>query len=359
MRFLPIAIVLLLPMMANFANAQTDGSESIFNGKDLTGWSYLPTTEAQKKGRAGWLANDPNAPAWPIVDAKLNFDGKAQTEDGRFVAQDGLLVVTVPKEGRKVQMLYSDVEVKGDFVLKLEFRAANNADSGVFIRGHQLQCRDYPNAGPYKDLKNFKSEDWNELEVVVQGETAVCTCNGEVLEEKFKVPAEGPIGVEGDRGKIEYRNIRIERVDETSKNLLKPTSDVDSWRFEQAGDGKGSMKAEGDAIVFQTSKTGEKAWHVQAYQSGLDLEEGAAYTVSFEIKADKDDSVVILEGKISQSDWHSVGLREEVTLSQQFKQHEFTFWATNVVKDKNRIGFVLGKQTGTVTVRNLVLRRSE
>ena len=180
-----------------------------------------------------------------------------------------------------------------------------------------------------------------------------------MLEEKFKVPAEGPVGVEGDRGKIEYRNIRIDRVDETSQNMLKPTNDVNSWRFEQAGDGKGTMKAEGDTIVFQTSQTSDKMWHVQAYQSGLDLEEGAGYTVSFEIKADNDDSVVILQGMISQSDWHEIGLHEDVVLSQQFEKQEFMFWATDVVKDKNRIGFVLGKQTGTVTVRNLVLRRLE
>ena len=35
------------------------------------------------------------------------------------------------------------------------------------------------------------------------------TCNGEVIEEAFDVPENGPIGLEGDRGQIEYRYIRI------------------------------------------------------------------------------------------------------------------------------------------------------
>ena len=362
MRILPFVIMVMILVSASFAdpaNAQTDGSESIFNGKDLTGWSYLPTTKAQKKGRERWQKGDPNAPPWPIVETKVNFDGKEQSEDGRFVAEDGRLTVTVPEEGRKVQMLYSDVEVTGDFILKLEFRAANNADSGVFIRGRQLQCRDYPNAGPYKKLKKFKSEDWNELEVVVEGESARCTCNGEVLEEKFKVPAAGPIGVEGDRGKMEYRNIRIERTQSKSQNLLKPISDKAAWRFEQTADGKGSMKVNGDELIFDVTQTGDEVWHVQAFQAGLDLAEGAAYKVSFEIKAENDRSVVTLQAAINESDWHEIGLHEDISLSQEFEKQEFTFWATDVVKDKNRIGFMLGNQTGKVTVRKLMLQRLE
>ena len=41
------------------------------------------------------------------------------------------------------------------------------------------------------------------------GGTARCTVNGEVIEEAFKVPASGPIGLEGDMGQMEYRHIRI------------------------------------------------------------------------------------------------------------------------------------------------------
>ena len=79
----------------------------------------------------------------------------------------------------------------------------------MFLRGRQLQCRDYPLAGPYKELKNYRTGDWNELVVVVTNNVAHCTCNGEVLEAAFELPESGPIGLEGDRGQIEYRRIRI------------------------------------------------------------------------------------------------------------------------------------------------------
>ena len=80
------------------------------------------------------------------------------------------------------------------------------------MRGKQLQCRDFPLAGPYTDLKRYKQGDWNELEITVKGNTAYCTCNGEVLEEAFEIPDTGAIGLEGDSGQIEYRRIRIKEM---------------------------------------------------------------------------------------------------------------------------------------------------
>ena len=45
--------------------------------------------------------------------------------------------------------------------------------------------------------------------MTVKGGVAHGTCNGEVLEAAMAVPATGPIGLEGDRGQMEYRRIRI------------------------------------------------------------------------------------------------------------------------------------------------------
>lgn len=189
-----------------------EGFESLFNGRDLTGWGYRPTTEADKASAKKWQASDPNAPPWPIIIEPVAFDGRTASPDGRFVAINGRLVVTTPPEGRKIQQLYTTREFGDDFILKLEFRATPNADSGVYVRGPQLQCRDYGLAGPFKGLKNYKPQDWNELVVTVQNGVARATSNGEVLDVELKVPATGPIGVEGDRGQMEYRRIRIKKL---------------------------------------------------------------------------------------------------------------------------------------------------
>jgi hypothetical protein len=210
----------LRPVLATLGYLETEpdafspepGFTSLFNGHDLTGWEFPAATAADREGAKRWATSHPSPGAWPLVDTPVRFDGKTVTGDGRYLAKAGRLVVTTPPEGRKIQRLATTREFPKDFVLRLEFRATPNADSGVFIRGPQLQCRDYLLAGPYRDLKQYRPQDWNELEVVVTGGTARCTCNGEVLEAALAVPPTGPIALEGDRGQMEYRHLRIKEL---------------------------------------------------------------------------------------------------------------------------------------------------
>ena len=162
------------------------GFTSLFNGRDLTGWSY---SESE------------------------TFEGKKASTDARFSARDGVLIVH-PKTPREAKKLWTTRKFPQDFVLKLEFRAEVNADSGIFVRGPQLQCRDYLVAGPepYKKLTKYRPQEWNEIEIVVKDGVARCTCNGELLTDTMKVPATGPIGLEADRGQMEYRRIRVKEL---------------------------------------------------------------------------------------------------------------------------------------------------
>ena len=182
-----------------------DGFVSLFNGKDLTGWGYRATPP--RKG-----APKPGAPLFVEVKADQSFDGRTESADGRYRAINGRLVITTPAEGRRIQALWTTREFPEDFELRLEFRATPNADSGVYLRKPQLQCRDFLVAGPYKDLRKYKAQDWNELVVIVKGGVAHATCNGEVLEAALKLPSAGPIGLEGDRGQMEYRRLRIKTL---------------------------------------------------------------------------------------------------------------------------------------------------
>ncbi len=166
-----------------------EGFTSLFNGKDLTGWGYAATATAPAD----------------------KFDGKRESTDARYSAENGVLVVH-PKTPRQIAKIWTTREFPKDFVLRLEFRAEVNADSGIYLRQPQLQCRDYLVAGPYKELKKYRAQDWNEIEVIVKDGVAHCTCNGEVLEAALKLPATGPIGLEGDRGQMEYRHIRIKEL---------------------------------------------------------------------------------------------------------------------------------------------------
>jgi hypothetical protein len=184
--YLPVLCFFAVAAQASRADDFTPepGFISLFNGKDLTGWIY------------------------PGGDS---LDGKTQTPDDRFVAEDGTLIVN-PHVPREVKQLWTTRQFPKDFILKLDFRAEVNADSGIFIRKPQLQCRDYLVAGPYKKLKLYKPQDWNEIVIVVKGGTAHCTCNGELLEDALPVPATGGIGLEADRGTMEYRHIQLKEL---------------------------------------------------------------------------------------------------------------------------------------------------
>jgi len=170
------------------------GFISLYNGKDLTGWGYR---DKEQK----------------VLET---FDGKAEASDGRYTAKGESLTVNPHDEARgpRIRQLWSTKEFPKNFVLKIEFRAAVNADSGIFLRKPQLQCRDYLVAGPYKELKAYKPQDWNQIIVTVKDGVANCTCNGEVLEAALKLPETGPIGLEADRGTMEYRHIQIKELTE-------------------------------------------------------------------------------------------------------------------------------------------------
>jgi hypothetical protein len=189
MKSLPLllAALFLAPLVHADDWKPDAGFISLYNGKDLTGWGYSMTEK---------------------------FDGKTEASDGRYSAKGESIVVNPEDKakGPHLRQMWTTQKFPTDFILRLEFRAAVNADSGIFLREPQLQCRDYLVAGPYKELKKYKPQDWNVIEVVVKDGVAHCTCNGEVLEDALKLPPTGPIGLEADRAQMEYRHIQLKEL---------------------------------------------------------------------------------------------------------------------------------------------------
>lgn len=136
-------------------------------------------------------------------------------------------------------------------------------------------------------------------------------------------------------------------------NLLKDAGK--NLRLEQHEGGKATNKMDGETYVFEVTTTGSESWHVQATFSGLNLQEGKEYVLTFKAKGEPARAISV-QAMIDVEDWHTIGLTEEVSVEKEFKPFSFTFKADGVAKEnKNRISFLMGSEKGVVSIKDLSL----
>ena len=198
---LSLLALLALPSLA-FGDHHEGKSESLFNGKDLTGWK-VPQDNI-------W---------WSVVD-------------GVIVAKSG------PK--KRGSNLWTEESYR-DFEVACEFRFDGTGDSGIFLRSnHQIQIgisgslkrdmtgspyipgKGYPvEAEEVKGTKGVKDllkiNEWNSLKITAIGPKYDAWLNGKhvmtYLAEKVK--KEGPIGLQLHGGKvmsIDFRKLRVRNL---------------------------------------------------------------------------------------------------------------------------------------------------
>lgn len=147
-----------------------EGFTRLDNGTDLKGWT----------GRTE---------GWSVKDGAISLDAK-----------------------KAKGHIFSTKSHSKNCIIRLQFRATPNADSGVFVYGKQLQVRDYPKAGPKEYARPAKpAGQWNDLEWDITDGVSVVKLNGEVIEKAWKI---GPkikegVGLQRERGDFEFRYIRL------------------------------------------------------------------------------------------------------------------------------------------------------
>lgn len=138
-------------------------------------------------------------------------------------------------------------------------------------------------------------------------------------------------------------------------NLMKPADDPAHWRLERHEAATATISAAQGAIVFDVTSDDGTDWHVQAFQTPIDLKDNTEYVITFKARADADRPAKVQAG-IDVEDYHTIGLDEEITLGKEWKDHEYKFTATDTAPMKNRVGFVLGQAKGKVYVKDLVVK---
>jgi len=201
-------ILSLVFALASTAQQVVDdaGFASIFTGQDLSGWHAM--------GQQDWHAED----------GVLWTEGK-----GGWLRSD---------------------QRYGDFVLRLEYRLAKGAVSGIFLRSAEqgdptftgLKIAILDDAGQFTDLHSTgaiygaviplysvgkKAGEWNEVEISCMGRRLTMFLNGNrihkidfddpafVFSEKrplSRVPNQGYIGLESHTNRADFRNLRIQVI---------------------------------------------------------------------------------------------------------------------------------------------------
>jgi 3-keto-disaccharide hydrolase len=194
---------LLAVMGTGFAMAQAPNSLTsqetqqgwilLFDGKTLNGWE-----------------NHGDVNPWKVVDGAISTDGTPNSWLG------------TTKEF-------------GDYVLRIEFRAAANTNSGIFLRsnrtqgqphitGYELQIWDFQPQGYLTGALvgtakanphiNFKANQWNAYEITCRGDRYQVLLNGQQVNDVHDGKSvSGVIGLQSNsNAPIAFRNIKLREL---------------------------------------------------------------------------------------------------------------------------------------------------
>ncbi|MEM9721487.1 MAG: DUF1080 domain-containing protein [Bacteroidota bacterium] len=178
----------------------------LFNGKDLTGWELIdPTHSNGFKAVEGELVNDPVQPAEGEHLHYGNLRTKAEFEDFTLT-----LEVNVP-EGNN-----SGIYLKGMYEIQVYDSYGKDLDSHNM---GALYSRIVPSLAAEKPAGSWQSFDITlykrHLTVVLNGRTIIDNqpiygpTGGAILSDVF---APGPIFLQGDHGKVAYRNLVLRPI---------------------------------------------------------------------------------------------------------------------------------------------------
>jgi hypothetical protein len=140
------------------------------------------------------------------------------------------------------------------------------------------------------------------------------------------------------------------------RNLLKPTTDLESWTWWQQLAASGGVSVDDGALKFTITNCGPEPVSLQMYQRQFQLSEGKKYRIAFQAKASKERSIVVADGyAIPSSRTGAMGFSKTVVLDTNWKNFEYTFTAHDVDNKMDKLPWIqVGGMDGTVWMKDIV-----
>ncbi|MCW3098919.1 MAG: hypothetical protein JWL77_4537 [Chthonomonadaceae bacterium] len=151
-------------------------------------------------------------------------------------------------------------------------------------------------------------------------------------------------------------------------NLLRDEKTTDlahAWFLEKTAPAQGTLQERdalegpvgtaGRVLRLDVSALGTQNWHVQCYQTGVNLQEGKTYQLSFWAKADHPRKLSV-SVVLDKPNYNPLGLATSVDLTPNWQKYMMPFTAQHIVPNHGRVGFILGDALGTVSLAGITLR---
>jgi hypothetical protein len=173
-------------------------------------------------GRMGWTT---------LADGTKGLDNFNRVGEANWTATDGAIQAT--QGGKDPAYLVSKSSYK-DFMMRVEFWASDDANSGVFMRcqdpkkitdetcyeANIFDQRPDPTYGTGAIVKVAKVEPmptaggkWNTYEITVQGTRLIVVLNGtKTVDVQDSKLASGPFALQWGRGTIKFRKVEIKPI---------------------------------------------------------------------------------------------------------------------------------------------------
>jgi len=201
--------------------SSADKARTLFNGKDLTGWTPV-LQDPNVKPEAVWSVRDgilvcKGEPLGYLASAESYTHFRLAAEyrwaPGQTPGNSGLFGrINGPTRALprclEVQLKHGNA---GDVLGLHGMKVSGEADRYKFIANHEV-------AGDINIVSRIKGAEelpgqWNRVEILVRKDQVKVWFNGKLVNEASGVElVPGPVGLQSEGGEIHFRNVRITRL---------------------------------------------------------------------------------------------------------------------------------------------------